>query len=362
MQFFFWLLVARSLPKKDKKANTNAGGQKNSLHAQLVSVVVAAKDEANNLPILLSHLKTQQYAGDFEVIVVNDRSVDGTLQTLLSWQKLFARLRIISVDLLPKGWDGKKNALIKGIASAKGEVVLLTDADCRPCSPNWIGKMTAPFADKTCEAVLGVGRYQTEKGLLNAFIRYETLITAVQYLTFWQWGFPYMAVGRNVAYRKEAFLRTGFGKYSGNIGGDDDLMINRLATPKNTRAVWLPEAQTISIPQKNLKTWYRQKIRHLGSARYYKKKYKILLMLLVFSQILGWSVFFYAVFSHKYALAVAAFWITRLLFANFILKKTANKLNLGFSFLLFPVSDFAHTIYLLAMGIISSISKHKRWK
>src|SRR3546814_6078167 len=74
-------------------------------------------------------------------------------------------------------------------------------------------------------------------GLLNAFIRYETFYTALNYLSFALSGMPYMGVGRNLSYKRSLFFRhKGFASHLHLRSGDDDLFVNRAASKENTRS------------------------------------------------------------------------------------------------------------------------------
>ena len=93
-----------------------------------LSVIVAARNEAKKIrPALLSLL--QQDYPVLEVIVVNDRSADGTGQILEEMSLKHPRLQTLTVDHLPKGWLGKNHALHLGSRKASGELFLFTDAD-----------------------------------------------------------------------------------------------------------------------------------------------------------------------------------------------------------------------------------------
>src|SRR5205809_1099854 len=145
--------------------------------------------------------------------------------------------------------NGKKYPLSIGIKEANHEVMLLTDADCVPASEHWIQKMQEAYHDGV-EIVLGYGAYHKRPGLLNKLIRFETIHSAIQYLSYALAGTPYMGVGRNLSYKKDLFLRNkGFSSINHVPSGDDDLFINKVATKKNTKIIIDPESITRSIPK-----------------------------------------------------------------------------------------------------------------
>lgn len=94
-----------------------------------ISIIVPAKDEERNIAHCLKHLLEQSYP-NFEIIVVDDRSVDAT-PTIIEFYKKNARIPIknIRIEKLPPGWTGKNHAMHVGAAAASGEWLLFTDAD-----------------------------------------------------------------------------------------------------------------------------------------------------------------------------------------------------------------------------------------
>ncbi len=242
-----------------------------------VSVVICARDEAHNLEQHLPPILTQQYATTHEVLVVNDNSFDDTKFFLEELEKIFRHLKPVNLTQEAKHIPGKKYPLSIGIKSSKYEVMLLTDADCRPASEHWIQKMQDAYHEET-EIVLGYGAHEKRPGLLNKLIRFETFHAALQYLSYALAGKPYMGVGRNLSYRKNLFFRAkGFSSINHIPGGDDDLFINKVATATNTAVVIDPDAFTYSQPAASFQQWWRQKTRHYSTARFYKASHQWLL-------------------------------------------------------------------------------------
>ena len=225
-----------------------------------ISVIICAKNERDNLLQFLPDFLNQDYP-NFEVIVVNDHSVDDTEDVLKAFTMQFQNLKIVTVPDNDRFYGSKKFALTLGIKAAQFDHVLLTDADCKPASNTWITLMSA-YAQKK-QIILGFGAYEKQKGLLNKLIRFDTFFTAVQYLSFSLCKMPYMGVGRNLAYHKELFFKNkGFSSHQHILSGDDDLFINEVANKTNTQIVVDSAAHTISVPKQSFKLWIRQKRRH----------------------------------------------------------------------------------------------------
>lgn len=94
-----------------------------------VSVIVAAKDEADNIGRCVTSMLEQDYE-ELEMIVVNDRSSDDTAAIVERIAGTDDRLSLINVGHLPAGWCGKNNAMNVGIRQARHDWICMIDADC----------------------------------------------------------------------------------------------------------------------------------------------------------------------------------------------------------------------------------------
>ncbi len=253
-----------------------------------VSVIICAKNEADNLKKNLPLFVNQDYK-TFELVLINDNSSDETLEVMEIFKKKYDSIKIVDVKPIEKFWGNKKYALTLGIKASTHDFLLFTDADCKPLSNQWISNMSAQFSNEK-SIVIGYGAYKKiKKSLLNLLIRFETFMTAVQYFSYAKIGNPYMAVGRNLAYKKELFFEAnGFMNHMNVRSGDDDLFINQVATKHNTSLSISKESFTESLPKTTFKSWVLQKQRHISTAKHYKAKHKILLALFYISQILFW--------------------------------------------------------------------------
>ena len=217
-----------------------------------VSVIICAKNEEENLKKFLPGILAQDYP-EYEVIVVNDCSTDGTALLLAEFKEKYPHLYYTTIEPDRKFMHGKKLAISIGIKAAKSEWLLFTDADCQPVSKSWISRMQENFSDKR-QIVLGYGGYFKRKTLLNLIIRYDTAFIAATYFSYALAGIPYMGVGRNLAYRKSLFFeKKGFGSHKKLLSGDDDLFVNKHGRKKNIRIEISRDSHTLSEPEKHWK-------------------------------------------------------------------------------------------------------------
>jgi glycosyltransferase involved in cell wall biosynthesis len=324
-----------------------------------VSIIVAAHNEIENLKKLIPVLLAQNYI-DFEIILADDRSEDGTEDFI---RKKFTdqRLSLIRIDEADKNTNPKKNALSKAIALSSKEIILLTDADCMPLSNEWISEMIRPIHEGK-EIVLGYSQYEYKPGLLNLLIRYETFYTAVQYFSLALTGNPYMGVGRNLCYLKKTFLENkGFEGHQHITGGDDDLFIRDISKKDNVGICLSKAGQTASIPKTDFNSWLIQKRRHLSAGRHYKAKDRMILSLLSLSQILFWiSLFALTILHVDLSFIIIGFLLrTSVFIAIFAL--ILNKLEDRIKWYVLPFLDLFYVIYYIAAGLMTLSSKNIRW-
>jgi glycosyltransferase involved in cell wall biosynthesis len=311
-----------------------------------VSVIICSRDEAGNLVKNLPGVLIQRYRTTHEVIVVNDNSFDESKYILEEYQRTYKQLHLIELTQEARFIPGKKYPLSVGIKTAKHEIVLLTDADCVPASEFWIEKMQEGFNDGT-EIVLGYGALHKKKGFFNKLVRWETLHTALQYLSYARAGLTYMGVGRNLSYKKTVFFRhKGFASHNHVPGGDDDLFINKAATKKNTAIVIDKDSFTLSEPPKSWKQWVKQKNRHYTTGKYYKTIHKFLLGLYAFSHFIFYPLFIVSILFYNWEEALIVFGI-RFLVQGIVLFKVTKKLDEKDLFPLYLILDIWMFFYYL---------------
>lgn len=241
-----------------------------------VSVVIAAKNEAHNIPNLIDALSRQTASPElFEVLIVDDHSSDTTRELIQSLSEQYPWL--VSFSLPKGGASGKRVALSFGIARAKFDFIGITDADCIP-STAWIESLQRSFvkdnsfifgpaiSDMTGNYISRIGSFENFKGSL--------LIYASAYI-----GKPFSARAANFGFPKEIFNR--LGGYSGigeSLSGDDDLLI-REAFKSGIKVNYFTNLSGAVhyFQKRNIKDYLRQKARHTSSSHHYLLTHKLAL-------------------------------------------------------------------------------------
>lgn len=319
IQLCYYLLIFSRLAFYKKKEH-----QLNENQVAISIIVCAFNEEANlikNLPLLLDQNYFKNGKRNFEVLVVNHNSQDDTFYLLNRMKEEYPHLSVLHLTQDAKLIPGKKFPLSMGIKQARHEHLLLTDADCVPASNEWLSQMAAGFSSQK-QIVLGYSPYLQYPGWLNAQIRFETVHSAIQYLSYALAGMPYMGVGRNLAYIKDLFNQNkGFSSHAQITSGDDDLFINQVANSANTSIVIDPLAFTYSEPKKTAIEWKFQKGRHLSTGKYYKPLHKFLLGTYAFSHFGTWFSLLLCIVFHQYIALAACIFIIRWLVQWFIFQR-----------------------------------------
>jgi len=327
-----------------------------------VSVVICAKNEAENLEKNLKVVLIQNYP-KFEVIVVNDQSTDATAKVVEKYIERNPNLRLINIKKdIEKPMLGKKFPLKVGIEAAIYETIAVTDADCKPSNTLWLQHLIADFLHET-KFVLGYAPFTKASGFINKLIRFDNVMTAMQYFSYALMGMPYMGVGRNMAFKKSVFQEwNGFEKYKHVISGDDDLFVNANAKTSSTEIALNKDSFIYSQPKATYAEWMTQKSRHAKTSYHYKLHHRLLLFLFA---LLNFAVYLtpllFVFYPEQYIFGLIAIFGTVLV--KFVFHaRISGKLNNHDLIPYLPILDFIFVINLPLLFFKSLTSPNKEWK
>lgn len=325
-----------------------------------VSVVISSRNERKKLAANLPSILSQDYP-NFEVVVVNDGSYDGTKELLEELSQSHSNLKPVELNIDERYHRGKKFALTMGIKAAKNEQLLFTDADCVPSSDQWIKQMMASKTDKAI--ILGYAPLKQKFGMVAAFSYYETFHTALQYFSYALSGKTYMGVGRNLSYTKELFFKNkGFATHQHILSGDDDLFIQEVANKNNVSVCVDQDAFMYSEAPSGLGAFIKQKMRHISTSSLYQAKFKRLLGYYAFSQL-------FFVLAAVAAIIYPPTWIIGVCIVGFkylvqwiVFFRPAMQLKAPYVAYFLPLFDLLNAIYLLLLFILRPFYSNKQWK
>ncbi len=198
-----------------------------------VSVVITTHNQYNNLKQNLPSLLNQDYP-EFEIMVVNDNSGDRSDELLQDFSQQNTNLSIVDLKQSLNWFKGRKFPLSLEIKSAKHDVLILTEINCRPPSNQWIKEMAVAYNPQT-EILLSHSTYATQSKF-NQWYRFTAFYDGLFYLSMALAGKPFKGIGKNLSYQKQLFYNNkGFSSHYKINVGDDELFINQTAKKSNTR-------------------------------------------------------------------------------------------------------------------------------
>lgn len=228
--------------------------------ASPVSVVVAARNEEENIRGCLDALAKQDYP-NFEVIVVDDRSHDNTAGIVNSFAMPERSLRLIRVSRNDSGLSGKQNALDTGIRESRGEIVFCTDADCRPLA-QWISRTAGWLAQGKADFAFGRTRLVAGTSLLHKFQATGLDLLFGIALALHRLGLPGSCMGNNIAFRRDKYMEMGGQKALGYQAAEDFAMMARFRR-MGFRIAAVGESLVETLAEVSVITYLRQQLRWL---------------------------------------------------------------------------------------------------
>ena len=260
--------------------------------ATKISVIIPARNEAQNIGACLQSIIAQSYPkGFFEIIVVDDHSTDTTAEVVLSFN--LPNIKLISLkDFIASGKINsyKKKAIEIAIQQSNGELIVTTDADCI-VPENWLQTIAAFYQKKKpAFIVMPVAIHCTSK-----FIE---IFQAVDFMTLQgitgasvNKKIHSMCNGANLAYTKKAFTDVNGFNGIDNIASGDDMLLMYKIYKQSTDAVLFLKSNNVIVqtqPVQTVKEFFNQRIRWASKADKYddKRIFAVLLIVYLFNVLL----------------------------------------------------------------------------
>ncbi len=320
------------------------------------SVIIAFRDEQNNLPSLISALKKQKY-NHFEVILINDHSNDSSAQICLDEIKNDARFTCLN---LPAKSHGKKKAIAYGVQQSNYHYIITTDADCL-MSDNWISAYHHAFLQQQADMVLSPV-FLTAKNFFQQLqlIEFFSLMASTAAAAFLDK--PIMANAANMAFKKELYLQQSDIQDQKFLSGDD-MMLLLDAKKRQEKIVFCTNAEAIIYTPaiESISDFLFQRMRWTSKSQFYRDFDVIYTALLIFST--NFMLLFAAIsalFSTKFIIVwLAAFSIKSYADIHF-LRKIAKQFYISIPIKHFLLIQLFYPIYILISSF--GIFFKPKWK
>lgn len=332
----------------------------NPVQAIKVSVIIPARNEEKNIGRLLKMLQSQTYPVDhLEIIVVDDHSSDKTAEIVLQFP--FAKLIRLEDEEIN---SYKKKAIETGIAAAKGELIVTTDADCLP-TEKWIETIVAFKENTGAVFIVASVVFDCNKQPLQLFQAMDFMVLQGITGASVHKKIHSMCNGANLAYERKVFYEVnGFAGIDKIASGDDMLLMHKIARkyPDNIQYLKSADAIVSTTPMQTWSTFFNQRIRWASKALYYDDKSIFWVLLLVYLFNLSFLILFVAGFwNYTYWLFLLILWGLKTLVelpffysvATFFKKEWAVKLFFFFQ----PL----HILYTIISGLFGQFGKYE-WK
>lgn len=321
-----------------------------------ISIIVPARNEEKNILTLLHSLASQNYhSSDFEVVIVDDHSIDSTAEKV----KEFINGKD-NFTLLNATAEGKKQALKTGIIHSKGELIVTVDADCT-MDVSWLRAMHEHYAATGAPMLAGPVKIAEGSNLTIVLQHTEYMAMQVCGLSSLNHNKPFLCSGANLAFTRNAF--NAVGGYSGNentASGDDTFLMLKIHEHfGNIHPVIDKRAIVVSQPVKNISEYIQQYIRWGSKVKLYKNSYIKLVAALIVAGNLVFVFCFAFIFSDEWLPAHLVFW-TKVLADLLILYKGVKFFGSSITVRMLPLVLFFP--FLFVFKFIASVRGQYRWK
>jgi len=270
--FILTMIVGFYKASKEKEIDNNS--------LEKISVVVALRNEQENINNLLKTIESLSYPKEFfEVILINDNSEDKTEMYIYDYI-INSELNISYYNLIDK--KSKKEALKLGVSKSKYNIIATTDADCL-LPNNWLKLISNRYSNER-HMLIGPVMFNNTKGVLGAFQILDMLAIQGVQLGMAYFDKPVLNNGANLCFNKKTFLNVeGYDKYK-TPSGDDVFLLEKFIKEPDVKIKGVLEKQYIVITkhENKLTNFINQRLRWGSKSNYYKNNYLRGVSLIVF--------------------------------------------------------------------------------
>lgn len=299
-----------------------------------VSIVIAVHNQAHLLKKSLPLFLSQDYAEDFEVIIVDKNSDDETADLLEKFCDIYPYLHVSSIPQTARDISLQRLALTLGLRSANYEWIAFVNPQCMPTSDQWLTHFTR-FCSEQKDAVMGFAAFEEGKGWNAAKCRLYKFWNQMHWMPYSHYHAPYYTDGCCFLYRKSYFMKhQGFASSANLVAGAETLLVNHHIV-RGRCEVNLDSQAVLLMPAPLSQEWQQERVFYMETRRWmrhfilYRTRYFIdaassLLYALLTMALLVY--FFPAVVTFSILFAM---WLLRIFLRAFCFWRVESELKIG---------------------------------
>jgi cellulose synthase/poly-beta-1,6-N-acetylglucosamine synthase-like glycosyltransferase len=325
-----------------------------------VTILIAARNEEQRLPACLNSLLRSEYPSDkFEILIIDDRSTDRTRELAENFARQHPQVRVLTIRQRLENLSGKASALCQGLAHAGGEIILMTDADCR-VPPSWVSQMAGYFTPEV--GLVGGFTFLSPRGKKSSLFAKIQTLDWMYLLTVGAGaaglGKPLSIIGNNFAFRRAAYEAVGGYQKIGFSIIEDFALMRAIDEQTSWRVIFPldPLTTILSEPAKNWREFYEQRQRWAAGGKETGRPAKLVMAIAFLGH---WSCIAAGWVSFQFALIC---WLI-LSSADFLLLwQSARRLSRKEVLSVFPLFEIYFLLYSLLFAPTVLLPTSVRWK
>lgn len=328
-----------------------------------ISIIISARNEENHILRCLEQFTKQNYPTNrLEIILTDDASEDNTFDLAQQWFKTANFHYHLIKQHIHKG---KKTNVAEAIAIAKGTIIVTSDADVVFRYSTWLTTIGSYFKVYNPNMLIMPVDFQEDKNILSAFQIIENM--ALTAITAGYVGIqkPFLCNGANLAFKKDAYLTVnGYHSHLHISSGEDIFLMEDLKALDVAKVHYLFSRELIvkTIPQSNLVSLFRQRIRWASKTKYNKNALNLFSAFIVLLANMLLVALLVAILKKSFIIPYLSIFVAAKVVFDFLLLFLASNFlgRIKFIWLIIPF-ECIYWCYALSVGITSFFIK-PTWK
>ena len=339
---------------------------KNNNRITNVSVVVAARNEENNIISCLETLVGQDYPKTlFEIIIIDDNSEDSTYLKCNDFIRKTGFTNVKLIKLADYNKVSKKEAIRCGVENASGQLIITTDADCK-VGNKWMGSIVSFYEKQRFKLICGPVSYNKSKGFFQQFQLLDFLSMIISSAGAIGANKSFMGNAANMAFEKDVFYKVISNNYDSDLASGDDVFLMHKVKEKYKNSIGFiksREAIVFTEPKKTLKELVLQRVRWASKSKGYQDKHALFFTLTVL-EFNFWVVFvlFAGLFNHNFIILYLVLLVFKIVI-DFPLIYSISTFNKRTDLLLHYLwVQLLYPFYIVISALFTVFTRRYEWK